>query len=218
MKRSQKRTWVIVLAMFLVVAPALPASAATVQHWSGTGANDVVRIWTPDATMKGGSNANTIWVPMTITGYDRDVASAHGYEIRTDSAGHEYSIRASAPPGGVLQTSAMVEGVSTQATSTVYGNCGSSFITLSAATDRAATGYSVYGATLWRQWGMTVVNGTVTHGYDLSGGITGASWSTYRTVSWAFGYTDAWVNSGSYVMMWDGGYCSSGLPSTGAWM
>jgi hypothetical protein len=37
-----------------------------------------------------------VTVPMTITGYNAAVAKAHGYVIRTDAEGRQYSVKAGA--------------------------------------------------------------------------------------------------------------------------
>src|ERR1700760_546612 len=56
-----------------------------------------------------------VTVPMTITGFDATVAKAHGYTIRTNAQGQQYSVKSGAAaavsPNGVID-----------------GNCGTSYI------------------------------------------------------------------------------------------
>lgn len=150
----------------------------------------------------------TITSPNVFGGFDRSIAAAHGYQIRTDALGVEYSVKIGSPVGGVQPLS----------TGTSYGDCGYSFVTLSPETDRMASGFVVEGAVAWRKWGVTVQNGGIVYNFNMDGGATGGAWSDYRTIAWASGSTSAAVNAGSYAALWDGRICYSGLPTTRTWM
>lgn len=142
---------------------------------------------------------------MTIVGYDRELAASNGYEIRIDSQGREYSVKKGTPK----------DQGSTQRTTTIRGNCGSSFVTITAAGGkRIATGYTVRDAVSFSKWGATVSAPGATVNYNMDHGITGPSWSTYRTIgSYASGYVTGRVNDGSFAALNDGGLCFSGNPS-----
>lgn len=145
---------------------------------------------------------------MTLVGYDRELAASNGYEIRTTSTGQEYSVPVGAPPDyGAPSSDASTQSI-------VYGDCGSSFVYLTGdrLKPRMSTGFTVRGNVAWRKWGVTVSAPRVNWDFNLDGGPSGASWSDSRTPSGVAGYTTARVNPGSYVALWDGGICTSGLP------
>lgn len=91
-------------------------------------------------------------VGMTIKGFDRTVAEANGYEIRTDAAGREYSVKRG--------TSTEV-GVSSPGGSSVEGNCGISRVKISylrRGTARVDTGASVYAPINAYEWHVKVMD------------------------------------------------------------
>ena len=146
----------------------------------------------------------TIKVANVPGGFDRSIAAAHGYEIRTTPTGKQYSVKVGTPAGTV----------STQSTGTVAGDCGYSFVTLSPGTHRMASGFVVNGDVAFRKWGVTVQNGGIVYNFNMDGAASGASWSDYRAISWASGVTQATVNGGSFAALWNGQLCYSGIPHT----
>ncbi|HEX6526108.1 MAG TPA: hypothetical protein VF070_39770 [Streptosporangiaceae bacterium] len=60
-------------------------------------------------------------IPMHIIGFNAAVAKAHGYVIRTDSHGRQYSVKAGAPAGVRPDDNPVID-----------GNCGYSFMWYSA--------------------------------------------------------------------------------------
>ena len=97
-------------------APAGTRVTATPDGTRVTATPDGTRVTVLDGTRVTASPDGTrVTVPMTITGFNAAVAKAHGYVIRTDAQGREYSVKAGTP-----------DAVSPD--NTVYGNCGSSYI------------------------------------------------------------------------------------------
>ena len=171
-----------------------------------------------EATTSVGSNSIdvTIASPMTIVSYNRAVAAAHGYEIRTDSSGNEYSVYVGASPN--LDPSAPRAFASAAAArpSDAGANCGTSFVHLTGtrAKPRMSTGFTVRDAVVFRKWGVTVVSPGVSYNYNMDGGPSGAAWSDFRNPGFAAGVTTARVNDNSFVLLVDGGSCYSVNPST----
>jgi hypothetical protein len=71
---------------------------------------------------------------MQVVGFDRKVAAAHGYEIRADGSGKEYSVKAGAPADA-------------QPLNTLPGVCGTSMVQVTPIGNRQAliqTGFDVH--------------------------------------------------------------------------
>lgn len=91
-------------------------------------------------------------VGMTIKGFDRAVAEANGYEIRTDAAGKEYSVKRGTP-------SEM--GVSSPGGSAVEGPCGISRVKINYSgrgSARLETGASVYAPITAYEWHVKIID------------------------------------------------------------
>jgi hypothetical protein len=140
-------------------------------------------------------------VPMHVVGFDAAVARAHGYVIRTDSRGRQYSVKEGTKAGAVPAT-------------IVYGNCGYSWMFYDALGNRTvqvSTGFDVYAPAVLFWWQYTMVDngGTSTHTHP---GVTFSySWSTPPDVWGGMtpGYSFAFVNASSYAILSNGSICSS---------
>jgi hypothetical protein len=89
---------------------------------------------------------------MTIKGFDRAVAEANGYEIRTDAAGREYSVKRGTPPE---------VGVNSPGGSVVEGNCGISRVKINytgRGSARLETGASVYAPIVAYEWHVKILD------------------------------------------------------------
>lgn len=89
---------------------------------------------------------------MTIRGFDRAVAEANGYEIRTDAAGKEYSVKRGTPAE---------VGISSPGGSVVEGNCGISRVKINYSgrgSARLETGASVYAPITAYEWHVKIID------------------------------------------------------------
>jgi hypothetical protein len=160
-----------------------------------------------------GTTASSVRVEtraMHIVGFNAAVAKAHGYEIRKNARGQEYSIKIGSR-------------FSPDSDPVVYGNCGASYMYFSAIGARSASpkygasyasGYTVVNPTVEGEWYMYFVDN------DGVGDVNNYS-ATNGTISWeqtgdtwhgTTGYAYGEVSTSSWVLMDDGGYCESGGP------
>jgi hypothetical protein len=144
-------------------------------------------------------------VPMHIIGFDPAVARAHGYVIRTDSHGRQYSVKAGTKAGIIPR-------------SVVYGDCGDSFLyyfNLGNRTVAVNTGFDVNFPAVYYWWKYYMVDKGGTSSHTHSGGLLLAdSWSTRD--QWGGmtpGPSYAFVAGNSYADLADGAVCTSGGPS-----
>lgn len=158
----------------------------------------------------------TIESPMKVVSYDRQVAAAHGFEIRADAAGIEYSVPVGTAPTASARGARKASVAAAFPAGTTPGNCGTSFVHLTGtrAKPRMSTGFEVYTAVVFRKWGVKVSAPGVSYDYNMDGGPSGAAWSDFRTPKFVAGVTTARVNDGSFAQLIDGGNCASLNPST----
>lgn len=150
------------------------------------------------------SDVKKISVQMKVVRIDAAVAKAHGYVIRTDSHGREYTVKAGSRIGPTPND-------------TLYGNCGYSWMWEWGVGNRAATvetGFHVYTpavAYYWQYW-MEDNGGESTH--TFAGGLADRSdWGNIAT--WPDltpGPAEAWVQTNSDALLIDGVVCSSAGP------
>jgi hypothetical protein len=171
-----------------VMAQAVPANAAPAHAQAASSA--AVRVV-------------KVTVPMKIVGFDAAVAKAHGYVIRTDAQGRQYSVKAGA---------AAIPG------NRVYGNCGDSWLYEIAVGNHAVdirTGFDVNTpavAFYWKYW-MHDRGGTSSH--DDGGGLAFRNtWEADdRWGALTPGPANAWVDSGSDAILDDGSVCVTAGPA-----
>jgi ABC-type amino acid transport substrate-binding protein len=181
----------------LTVAAAVFAAAATALLAGGSA---------QAATPPGGAFHETrIVVPMKVTGFDAAVAKAHGYEIRTDAQGRQYSVK-----------------IGSKATATpnnqIDGNCGSSYIYITGSagprTLSVDTGFNVIfpaDSFYWRIW-LTDNGGVSTHTWG-GGLFLDTGWEhkeTYRGMTPGPAYGNVDLNSDAILV--DGEVCTTGGP------
>lgn len=138
--------------------------------------------------------------PMQVIGFDRAIAAENGFEIRTNSAGQEYSV----PVGS---------DASATPNNTVYGDCGSSYVQITPVGNHKAliqTGFSVYTGAVDFDWIVHVIDN-----YGVSNKTWGgplafrSSWvGTNNFTSGGTGYASAEVTYG-VAFLWDGTICFS---------
>jgi hypothetical protein len=183
----------VVLAVGASAAPAAVAASAPA----------AVPAHATDAT------AETITTGMHIVGYDRAVAAAHGYTIKTDSEGREYSVK-----NGTMQPQKSV---------TLSGDCGSSTATITHIGNHKATiatGFvlsGIDGYAIDYNWNLDVLDNWGTTRHHWGGGLASRrSWSSQPFTFTSAGAGPAWaiVDSGSsYAVLIDGGLCYSAGPA-----
>jgi hypothetical protein len=150
---------------------------------------------------------------MQIVGFDRAVAAAHGYEIKTAPDGREYSVKKGA-------TATAAGGISTQ--NIVYGNCGSSYLWYNAignSSNRIQTGFNLNQAATSYWWLVVMRDGGGQSSRNWAGGLLlRTSWGVTSTVTgMTHGFSDAYVSTASSAILWNGGVCTSGGPSDFTW-
>ncbi|MFI0937694.1 hypothetical protein [Streptomyces sp. NPDC021020] len=155
------------------------------------------------------STTTTVTRGMQIVGYDRSVATAHGYTIKTDSEGHEYSVK-----NGSVQPNTSV---------TDPGDCGSSTATITHIGNHQATvstGFvlsGIDGFAVDYNWNLSVLDNWGQTPHHWGGGLaTRRSWSSQPFNFKSAGAGPAWaiVESGSsYAILIDGGVCYSAGPA-----
>jgi hypothetical protein len=151
------------------------------------------------------SPGTSVVVPMRVTGFDAAVAKAHGYEIRTDAQGRQYSVKAgsNAAPAPDNQ---------------IDGTCGSSYIYVTGAagprTLSVDTGFNVIfpaDSYYWRIW-LTDNGGVSTHSW--AGGLfLDTGWEhkeKYSGMTPGPGYANVDLNSDAILV--DGEVCTTGGP------
>jgi hypothetical protein len=187
---------------------ALPAGAATAATAGTrvTATPDGTRVTVLDGTRVTATPDGTrVTVPMTITGFDAAVAKAHGYTIRTNAQGQQYSVKAGAAdavsPNGVVD-----------------GNCGSSYIYEYAVGNHGVdiqTGFNIYTPAVAYYWKYWMRDGGGTSSHSHAGGLAlRTSWSDdERWGALTPGYATSWVDTGSDAILDNGGVCTSGGPS-----
>ena len=146
-----------------------------------------------------------VTAPMTIIGFNAAVAKAHGYVIRTDAQGRQYSVKAGAP--NVVSPD-----------NTVYGNCGSSYLyEYAIGLDQVdiQTGFNVNTPAVAYWWEYSMRDGGGTSSHTRAGGLAARrSWGDdERWGALTRGPASAWVDSGSDAILENGDVCTSGGPS-----
>jgi hypothetical protein len=193
----------VVVAAATIVAgavQALPAGAATAAP-NGTRVTAVL-----DGTRVTASPDGTrVTAPMTIVGFNAAVAKAHGYVIRTDAQGRQYSVKAGAP--NVVSPD-----------NTVYGNCGSSYLyeyAIGLDQVEIETGFTVNTPAVAYWWEYSMHDGGGTSSHTRAGGLAArSSWGdNERWGALTRGPASAWVDSGSDAILVNGDVCTSGGPS-----
>lgn len=163
------------------------------------------------------ANESVVEVPMTVIAFDREIAAANGYEIRTDDRGYEYSVPVGTPADAPV-TGPLVPGddAAVQARGTSVGNCGSSYVDVRYGT--MFTGYNINtanGKPISHSWYVTVTKTSLSYAPDLFvlGGLAplgSSSWSTSRALG--PGTPGQAVAEGSVITS-NGSLCFSGAPA-----
>lgn len=171
---------------------------------------------------KGDSDqAAVVTGPMTIVGYDAEVAQAHGYRIETDANGVQYSVPVTPEAIAEQARDEAAAGSTVQPFGTVNGNCGSSSLTgykgsndtvifstsffISTGTiaeyDWAVDANGFFSSNYWRTWG--------------NGPLAGNSAAWTGAITGVVGPGKASVPNGSArasVIKTNGAVCYSGGP------
>ena len=154
-------------------------------------------------------------VPMTLVGYDADVAKRNGFKIVVGPNGKLDSV----PIGSTSKGLANYRGASkVPLISPVPGDCGSSrVVILDDGRGRAAvsTGFTLYRGAISYGWSVDVLGGGGSYRKNFGGGLANR---TTWTGSFAYsiprtGTYYASVPKSSFAILNNGGYCTSGGPS-----
>jgi hypothetical protein len=151
-------------------------------------------------------------VGMHIVGFNKAVAAAHGYEIKTAADGRQYSVK----KGAVTAAG----DVSTE--NIVYGNCGSSWLYYNAignSSNKIETGFQLNQAATSYWWLVVMIDGGGQSSRNWAGGLLlRTRWGVTSTATgMTHGFSDAYVSTGSSAILWNGGVCTSGGPSDFTW-
>ncbi|MBR7833689.1 hypothetical protein KDL01_10465 [Actinospica durhamensis] len=191
-----------VLALAVVAGPAASAQAAS----TGSAAAKSSATSTIATT-------SYVTAPAKIIGFDAAIAKAHGYVIKKDAQGREYSVKAS--EAGLSQSALALQ---PQNEVTLSGNCGSSFMEYTAIGSKKATvytGFSLVGSSAYYyDWDVAVTDSAGTGTEEFYDYLDSDwSWSTIWLTSHSVtGYSTARVVYG-YAYQLDGGICYSELPA-----
>jgi ABC-type amino acid transport substrate-binding protein len=145
-----------------------------------------------------------ISVPMKIVGFDPAVAKAHGYEIRTDAQGHQYSVKIGAKAGSAAAR--------VTPNNSLDGNCGTSYLWYYAIGNQAATldtgFYNLPAPAIHYTWKVSVTDAIGTGVVPWSGILAlRGSWEGQTvTHHGTTGYSTAKVTTG-VVELADGTNC-----------
>lgn len=186
------------LAVGLTVL-ASPASAAP---------DRAVTAATPAGVADAGSSRQL--TSLTVAGFDRKVAAANGYDVRTRPDGREYAIKRGATTGGVALPANEVE-----------GNCGSSWVEFDATGNLRAqlgTGFDVYLPAVTYQWRVTITDQVGVGNVNWASRLNPhrKSWAAVTTTrSGARGSAFAVVATPySLAVLENGALCRSGGPTS----
>ncbi|MEV8241968.1 hypothetical protein AB0O90_17115 [Microbacterium testaceum] len=156
---------------------------------------------------------NTV-VPMTVTGYDADVAAANGFEIvvHDDGSWESVPVTPEAQAAAEQSDAAALSGPNVSARGTVYGNCGSAMID----TDRngnlvtVVSGYDVVAPVANRiNWSVVFVTWNGVQTLSWPNGPSPAHWRAYGgIINGAAGFANAYGD----VVLITGAVCGSGGP------
>jgi hypothetical protein len=161
--------------------------------------------------------------PMTVTGFDDQVATAHGYRIVRLPDGRSASIRQDVPLSGDFDapTRPTEPVVGPNPTSIVYGNCGSSYFYLynvGYPKWKVLTGYTVAAPVAdildWQLY-LYDPHGSIKEGRSWSGIATGAAWQVADgppPLLTVHGTYHGLVADGTVVLV-NGAICTSGHPA-----
>lgn len=149
---------------------------------------------------------------MSITGYDRAVASAHGYRIVEDDSGHESSEPVT------VEAKAEVDATRKEGRTTVTGSCGKASLTTKpiASQGRIAisTSYSLSGGR--RSFGhLWKVDGTSRLGQPFTESFSGANnldstWSATHSISlYGFSHGTNSLHLTNHAKLTNGGICTA---------
>lgn len=159
----------------------------------------------------------TLTVPMSSTGFDKNVATANGFEIRTNADGQEYSAPVS--PAAVLAVERAAKSTGSTIQNTVNGNCGTSTLLMSrvggTTSVRIGTSYRVKLPSASHKWSVNVINKLGVSSVNFDGVAGGTTWSAVResvNVRTNQG-TTAQVTPGSFAVLISGEICYSGSPT-----
>lgn len=155
----------------------------------------------------------SVTMPMTVVGYDEEIAAANGFEIVTNPDGSQSSI-----PITDEAKALVADAPDVGARDTVVGDCGQSWLNGSKGANDVVsftTGYSVRAAVQLHQWRVQAI-GFITSGEkNYAQGAGGAVWSKSDSTT-AIGPGYAIVpplSPTAMVKLVDGATCYSGGPS-----
>lgn len=161
-------------------------------------------------------------VGLSVTGFDANVAKAHGYQVAEKGVG-SYVVTKNGKSHTITTTAAARGGAIArpfdiqQNWNTAYGNCGESWIGYYATGNRTAdvySGYQIYytmAQPVGYDWDISVADGAGVGSKEFYDGTSSYGWSidpywtTHHSVS---GYSYDTITYG-YVSLDDGSLCSS---------
>jgi|SRR4051794_29489353 hypothetical protein len=182
------------LAPFACLAALAVASGAAVANAATTNSDTAHLVTTTTAEMR-------------VVGFDKNVAAAHGYDIRTAASGEQYSVKR----GGISAAApAMPSNV-------VGGNCGFSYVYEYGIGNRAIelyTGYSVIHDVIRWHWQVRLDDRGGSSYRNYSGWINNGIWQVDQVIGGLTrgGARASVIRSASWALLDTGAICVSGGP------
>jgi len=164
---------------------------------------------------------------MTVVGFDRAVAEAHGFKVVDNPDGTQSSVPITSEAKAILAgvPTSTARALSTSQSSTVQpnavGNCGTDSLHVvpraSAGAVVISTAYSVYIASVGHVWNVDGVTTSVGFSEPFSGANFSSTWTaTHVHAVPGFAHGHATIRAGSYAILINGDICAA-LPETSTW-
>jgi hypothetical protein len=173
-------------------------------------------------------DATSVTVPLTLVGYDSEIAARNGFRIVTDPDGRQRSIPVTAAARRAMAEHAIsspVTGQSPGTLGTVIGDCGTATLDATALGSRRSTivtGFTVKVPAYSFRWSIAVTDpgGSFTKTWGPAALASRTSWAaSYTWTAGARGSAFGQVRTGfyiSYAALINGGWCTAG-PASDAW-
>lgn len=202
MKRSRMAFVATLLGGLLALTAALPAAAKP------SSGGDVPPGQATAITPPAPAKIRVLTVPMVITGFDPEVAAAHGYEVRTNAAGQSVTVQAGEPTsaGTVIPNG------------TVGGTCGYSSVFLSnpwSLQYKIDTAFYTYSPSVAYGWHVLVTGPGYSRTHNWSGLLALAhAWTATATGNIALNQRgEFYAYASGQSTLWNGLICTSNHPT-----
>jgi hypothetical protein len=149
-----------------------------------------------------------MYTPLHVSGFDRTVATQKGYEIRTDAAGREYSVKSGVASSGAVQPANVID-----------GNCGDSWVEFVATghlNGQLGTGFDLDSVAVTYKWRVAITDqvgvGTKSWGGPLAARKTWSAVLDTHSGSRGAAFAQVVVPYSAAILA-SGSICTSGGPT-----